>query len=78
MMIHESIGALENTHKNLNACLRIQTNNNSKEWSTWVLYWSFSYNTTVHTSTKFTPYELVFGKLCKLPTNLFQKVETSV
>lgn len=72
---HESIGALENTHKNLNAYLRIQTNNNSREWSTWIPYWSFSYNTTVHTSTKYTPYELVFGKLCKLPTNLCQQVD---
>lgn len=72
---HESIGALENTHKNLNSYLRIQTNNNSREWSTWIPYWCFAYNTTVHTSTKFTPYELVFGKYCKLPSNLTQLVE---
>lgn len=30
----------------------------------------FFFNTTVHTETKYTPYELVFGKVCKIPSNL--------
>ncbi|KAG7300808.1 hypothetical protein JYU34_015143 [Plutella xylostella] len=72
---HETIGSLENSHKTLNAFLRIQTNNELKLWSTWVPYWCFSYNTTVHTSTKFTPYELVFGKICNIPSNLVKQVE---
>lgn len=72
---HETIGSLENSHKNLNSFLRIQTNNELKIWSTWVPYWCFSYNTTVHTSTKFTPYELVFGKICNIPSNLVKQVE---
>ncbi|KAG7309734.1 hypothetical protein JYU34_004231 [Plutella xylostella] len=67
---HQSIGALENTHKSLNAFLRIQTNNNPEYWSDWLPYWCFSYNTTVHTETMYTPFELVFGKLCNLPSNL--------
>ena len=32
---HESIGALENTHKNLGAFLRIQTENHPEAWSSW-------------------------------------------
>lgn len=72
---HESIGALENTHRNLNSYLRIQTNNNAREWSIWIPYWCFAYNTTIHSSTKFTPYELVFGKACVLPSNLKSSVE---
>lgn len=67
---HESIGSLENVHKTLGAYLRIQTNNNASTWSSWISYWCFSYNTTVHTVTKYTPYELVFGKPCRLPSNL--------
>lgn len=67
---HESIGSLENVHKTLGAYLRIQTNNNTSAWSSWIPYWCFSYNTTVNTVTKYTPYELVFGKICKLPSNL--------
>ena len=29
----------------------------------------FSYNTSVHEGTKFTPYELVFGKLARTPSS---------
>lgn len=66
---HQSIGALENTHKHLNSYLRIQTDNHPETWSTWLPFWSFCYNTSVHSSTKYTPYELVFGKKCSLPSN---------
>lgn len=71
---HQSIGALENTHKHLNSFLRIQTDNHSESWSTWLPFWSFCYNTSVHSSTKYTPYELVFGKKCCLPSNLTNRV----
>lgn len=67
---HESIGALENSHKHLGAFLRIQLNAHGGTWSNWVNYWTFTYNTTVHTETNYTPYELVFGKSCNLPSNL--------
>lgn len=67
---HESIGSLENVHKTLGAYLRIQTDNNPSSWSSWIPYWCFSYNTTVNTVTKYTPYELVFGKICRIPSNL--------
>lgn len=72
---HETIGALENTHKNLGAFLRIQCSTNRQDWSSWLPYWCFAFNTSVHTETKYTPYELVFGKLCNLPSNL-QNVPT--
>lgn len=73
---HESIGSLENSHKSLGAFLRIQTNNQAQNWSSWVQYWCFGYNTTVHTETQYTPYELVFGKLCGIPSNLVNKIDT--
>lgn len=67
---HQSIGALEVSHKHLNAFLRIQTDNHPEMWSKWLPFWSFAYNTSVHSETKFTPFELVFGKKCSLPSNL--------
>lgn len=72
---HETIGALENTHKNLGAFLRIQCESNKQDWSSWLPYWCFAFNTTVHTETKYTPYELVFGKLCTLPSSLSAPIE---
>lgn len=64
---HESIGALENTHKHLNNYLTIKTNEKKRDWSDWLPYWSFSYNNSVHLSTGYTPHELVFGRRCNMP-----------
>lgn len=72
---HESIGALENSHKHLGAFLRIQTEGKYETWSTWLPFWCFSYNTSVQSSTKFTPFELVYGKKCNLPNNLLKHVD---
>lgn len=69
---HQTIGALENTHKSLGNYLRIQTDNYPGAWSDWLPYWCFSYNTTVHTATKYTPFELVFGRKCNIPSNLIK------
>lgn len=72
---HESIGSLENNHKHLGAFLRTQCENKPDTWSYWIPYWCFSYNNTVHTESKYTPFELVFGRACKLPNNLTDNVE---
>lgn len=72
---HQTIGALENSHKSLSAYLRIQTDNKPETWSSWLQFWCFAYNTSVHSATKFTPYELVYGKVCNLPNNLTKSVD---
>lgn len=72
---HETLGALENSHKHLGAYLRIQIANHEDNWSTWVPYWCFSYNNTVHTETKYTPYELVFGKISHIPSNIANTID---
>lgn len=66
---HESIGALERSHKVLGEFLRIQTKNFRDSWTEWIPFWCFSYNVTVHSETKYQPFELVFGKQCILPSN---------
>lgn len=71
---HQSIGALENTHKHLAAFLRTQCDGHPETWSQWLQFWCFSFNTTVHTETKYSPYELIFGKSCNLPSNLTNDV----
>jgi hypothetical protein len=67
---HESVGALENSHKHLGAFMRAQIAKHGGSWGSWLQYWAFSYNTAVHSETEYTPYELVFGKLCSLPLNV--------
>lgn len=72
---HESLGALENTHKHLGAYLRINCGSHPTSWSEWLPYWCFSYNNTVHSETQYTPHELVFGKLCNIPSNFSSGVD---
>jgi len=72
---HETLGALENSHKSLGAYLRMQVNKYDKAWSDWLPYWCFSYNTQVHTETKYSPYELVFGKRPRLPSNINEFID---
>ena len=67
---HQSIGSLENAHKNLGSFLRIHCDRDKQSWSYWLPYWCFSFNTTVHTETKYQPFELVFGRICTIPVTL--------
>jgi hypothetical protein len=67
---HQSLGALENSHKTLRNFLRIQCEENIDTWGQWLPFWCFAYNNTVHTSTSYAPFELVYGKQCVLPSRL--------
>lgn len=67
---HQTIGALENSHKSLGNFLRIQCDNKLFSWSNWVPYYEFAYNNTVHSATQYTPFYLVYGKQSKMPSNL--------
>lgn len=69
---HESIGALENSHKQLGGYLNIWSWKTS--WSQWVPFWTFSHNNTVHSATGYAPAELVFGKMTLLPSNLIDVI----
>lgn len=72
---HESIGALENTHKVLGAYLRAHVTKNHSDWDSWLQYYVFCYNTSIHSETGYTPHELVYGQNCILPSNLISSVE---
>lgn len=72
---HETLGSLENTHKHLGFYLRKHIAEHSNDWSNWVPYWCFSFNNTVHTESKYTPFELVFGKTCNIPSNITSSLD---
>lgn len=72
---HQTLGAIENSHKHLGAYLRTQVARYKNAWSSWIPFWCFSYNTTVHTETKYTPYELLYGRVARLPSNTTDKID---
>lgn len=64
---HETLGSIERNHRVLNEYLLSFVEDFN--WDKWIPYYVFSYNTTSHTDTDISPYELVFGKLACLPTD---------
>ena len=66
----QSNGALERSHKTLKEYLRCFTVKEDYNWDEMIHYALFVYNTTPHTATKFTPYELLFGRQANIPTSI--------
>lgn len=63
----QSNGSVERSHHVLWEYLKQFTSKN--DWDEYLKLAAFSYNTSVHEGTKFTPYELVFGKLARVPSS---------
>lgn len=65
----QSNGALERSHHSLIEYLRVFSDEYT-DWDALLPFAMFSYNTMVHSSTKYTPFELVYGKRARMPTAL--------
>jgi hypothetical protein len=72
----ESNGPLERTRKTLVNYLRCFCNIKTSDWDEWIPFACFTYNTTPHSVTKYTPYELLFGKIASIPGKLQQTPQT--
>jgi len=62
----QSNGSLERSHYVLTEYLKTQINKD-EEWDEHISLAMFSYNTSVHESTSYSPYELIFGKIPRTP-----------
>jgi len=65
-------GALERSHKTLKKYLRNFSDDKQENWCEMLSYAMYMYNTTPHTSHKFTPYELVFGIQPLVPSSFLK------
>ena len=66
----ESNGTLERSHRTLAEYLRHYINQDQTDWDEWIPYAMHTYNTTPHTATGYTPFELIYGRQAELPTAL--------
>jgi len=58
---HETLGSIERNHRVLNEYMLSFADEDN--WNEWIPYYIFCYNSTPHTDTGYTPFELVYGKL---------------
>jgi hypothetical protein len=72
----ESNGGLKRSHKVLAEYLRHYVSADQANWDQYVPYAVYVYNTTVHSGTKFTPFELVYGFKSEVPSALKEKPST--
>jgi hypothetical protein len=72
----ESNGALERTHKSLTNYLRYFCDTKLNDWDEWLPFACFTYNTTPHSVTKYTPYEVLFGRIANIPGKLQRQLQT--
>ncbi|KAL8119629.1 hypothetical protein AgCh_016947 [Apium graveolens] len=63
-------GQREIVNKTLEAYLRCFAGSQPKSWSKWLSWAKYSYNTAPHSSTKFTPFKIVYGRDPPLITRL--------
>jgi hypothetical protein len=67
----ESQGGIARSHRVLAEYLRRYVNEDQSNWNEWVPFAIYVYNTTVHSTTGFTPFELLFGR----PSILFSALK---
>lgn len=65
-----SSNAVERFHRTLGNYLRAFVHKNPNKWCDIINYALWAYNNTVHTSTNYTPFELVFGRNMTLPNSI--------
>lgn len=63
----QSNGSIERSHHVLMEYLRTQVDKEDN-WNEYIELAIFSYNTNVHEGTKYSPFELVFGRIARLPS----------
>lgn len=71
----QSNGALERSHRTLAEYLRHYVNDKKLDWDEYVPYAMFTYNSTIHTTTKCQPHELVYGYPVEVPHTLTRAPE---
>ncbi|KAJ0177013.1 hypothetical protein K1T71_007022 [Dendrolimus kikuchii] len=66
-------GALERSHSTLKEYLKSYINEEQTNWPRYVYTAMLAYNTSVHSTTHFTPYELMFGNKPFIPNSIYNE-----
>lgn len=64
-------GALERSHSTLKEYLKSYINDEQTNWPRYIYTAMLAYNTTIHTTTHYSPYELMFGTKPFIPNSIY-------
>jgi hypothetical protein len=70
----ETNGQIENWHRSLKSFLKTAIQSYADNWEEVIPMFMMSYRSAVHSSTKFSPHYLLFGREMKLPLDLTLKI----
>lgn len=68
-------GALERSHQTLKEYLKHYINESQTNWDEYIPLAMFTYNTHIHKSTNFTPFELLFAHKANIPKSIVEPPE---
>lgn len=63
----QSNGIVERTHSRINEAISMYCGTNQKDWDLFIHHIIFAHNTSVHATTKQSPFYLVYGREAVLP-----------
>ena len=63
-------GQVERQNRTLQDMLSAFVSQNRNDWDLWVNLAAYAYNTSIHESTGYSPYELVFGRVARTPVEV--------
>ena len=67
---HPQANLVERSNRELKTYLRQYVMGNHHVWDQHLPYFQFVYNTTVNGSTDYSPYELLYGHVARVPTSI--------
>ena len=70
-------GALERSHSTLKEYLKSYINNEQNNWPRFVYTAMLAYNTAVHSTTHYSPYELLFGNKPYIPDSIYEETSNA-
>lgn len=66
----QSNGSLERTHGTVKDLLRTSIGENTNDWDDHLKLISMAYNTSIHATTGYSPFELTFGRPANMPSSI--------
>ncbi|XP_058455232.1 uncharacterized protein LOC131432752 [Malaya genurostris] len=69
---HPQANLVERSNRELKTYLRQYVGNEPKTWDQLLPFFSFEYNTTVNSSTGYTPFELLYGRRANIPNSVYK------